>query len=306
MKLDIKIGKTLFQNPVWVASGTFGNGKEFEEFVDLDKMGAILPKTVTLNAREGNPTPRVCETASGLLNSIGLENKGIKYFRKETVEYLKKFKARTVASIAGSTEKEFYICAKELTGKRAPHALEINLSCPNVEHKAGKHKLFAQDPETTARIIRGIKKITDKTVIAKLTPNVTDIADIALAAERAGADAVSLVNTYMGMAIDAKAKKPFLGNIAGGLSGPAIKPLALKAVWDVYKKIKIPIIGMGGIMTGKDVAEFMLAGATAVQVGTANFVNPGAYNEILAGFKRYLKEEKITKLKDLVGKAHRG
>ncbi len=231
--LKIKIGKIIFQNPIWVASGTFGSGKEFADFVDLRKVGAIIPKTVTLNERTGNPSPRIVETPSGLLNSIGLENKGIANFLKEEKTFLNKIKTKIIVSIAGTSLKEFTLCAAHLKGKNKPDAVEINLSCPNISHAGSKKRLFAQDPGETERIVKAVKKKTGLTVYAKLTPNVTDIATIAKAAEAGGADAVSLVNTYLGMAINAENKKPVLGNVFGGVSGPAIKPMALKAVWDV-------------------------------------------------------------------------
>ncbi|MFH1395508.1 MAG: dihydroorotate dehydrogenase [Candidatus Omnitrophota bacterium] len=300
--IKIKIGNEEFQNPIWTASGTFGYGKEFEDFFDIEKVGAIITKTVTVSAREGNTPPRVVETPSGLLNSIGLENKGADRFRKENYPYLKRLKTKIIISVAGGNEKEFEKCVEKLSEKHFPNAFEINLSCPNVIHKGTKCRLIAQDPKVTEKIVKKVKKITRRIVIAKLTPNVTDIAEIARAAEIGGADAVSMVNTYMGIAVDTEEQKPILGNIVGGLSGPAIKPLALKAVRDAYKKIKIPIIGIGGIMRGMDVVEFMLCGAQAVQIGTANFVNPNAYDVILQEFKDYLKRKNIKKLSYLIGK----
>lgn len=300
--LQIKIGEQIFKNPVWVASGTFGNGEEFRDFIDLEKVGAIITKTVTLSAREGNPPPRIVETPSGLLNSIGLENGGVEYFIKEYLPSLKKIDTKIIVSIAGQTEKDFIECASKLTkGSIKPDGIEINLSCPNVSHGKTKYRLLAQDPEATERIIKKIKKETDQMIIAKLSPNVTDIAEIAYAAEQGGADAVALVNTYLGIAVDAYERKPVLGNIVGGLSGPAIKPLALRAVWDAYQKIKVPIIGIGGIMKGTDVAEFMLCGARAVQIGTANLVSPDSYERILGEFKEYLKGQDIEDAGSLVG-----
>ncbi|MFH1395502.1 MAG: dihydroorotate dehydrogenase [Candidatus Omnitrophota bacterium] len=302
MDIKIKIGNEEFKNPIWTASGTFGYGKEFEDFFDIEKIGAIITKTVTVNAREGNAPPRVVETPSGLLNSIGLENKGADKFREENYPYLKKLKTKIIISIAGNNEKEFEQCIEKLSEKHFPNAFEINLSCPNVDHLGARYRLIAQDPRATEKIVKSVKKRSQQIVIAKLTPNVTDIAEIASAAENGGADAVSLVNTYMGIAVDAQEQTPVLGNIIGGLSGPAIKPMALKAVRDAYQKIKIPIIGIGGIMRGMDVVEFMLCGAKAVQVGTANFVNPDGYNLILKEFKDYLKRKNIKKLNSIIGK----
>lgn len=302
MDLSVKIGGVTFKNPIWVASGTFGYGKEFTDFFDIGELGAVVTKTVTLNAREGNPPPRIVETASGMLNSIGLENKGIEYFKKEGLAYLRTSGTKTVVSIAGFEKEDFIACARALSGKDAPDAIEINLSCPNVKHGHTKHALISQDEGATEEIVSLIRKETNAAIIAKLTPNVTDISSIALAAERGGADAVALVNTYLGMAVDAMTMKPLLGNIVGGLSGPAIKPMALKAVWEARKKVKIPIIGIGGIMTGLDVAEFLLCGASAVQVGTANLVDPPAAMRILREFIEYLEKKDISVAGELVGK----
>jgi len=300
MNLEIKIGNVKFKNPIWVASGTFGYGEEFTDFMDLDDVGAIVTKTVTLNAKQGNPPPRILETASGLLNAIGLQNDGAEVFREENYARLKKIKTKIIVSIAGTSVEEFIKCTQILAEQDFPAALELNLSCPNVAHDQTKYKLTAQDPILTEQIIAAVKQQTNIPIIAKLTPNVTDIATIAKAAEAGGADAVSLVNTYIGMAVDAETKKPLLGNVIGGLSGPAIKPLALRAVWEVYKNTSIPIIGIGGIMTGIDVAEFMLCGASAVQVGTANLVDPDAYPKILQEFKDYLKRHNIKQLSELI------
>jgi dihydroorotate dehydrogenase (NAD+) catalytic subunit len=285
-----------------VASGTFGSGKEFEDFLDLKKVGAIVTKTITLNAREGNPPPRTVETASGMLNSIGLENKGAEELVAKTYPFLKRTGTKIVISISGADKKEFVECAGRISEKGFPHAIELNLSCPNVEHGGTKHRLVAQDAVATEHIVKAVRKKTKCDIIAKLTPNVTDIASIAMAAEAGGANAVALVNTYMGMAVDPETMKPILGNIIGGLSGPAIKPMALKAVRDVYLAVKIPVIGVGGIMKGTDVAEFMLCGATAVQTGTVNLVDPAGQGRILEEFKIYLKRQGIKKAKDLIGK----
>ena len=302
MDLTINIAGTTYKNPVWVASGTFGSGEEFVDFVDLSRVGAIVTKTVTLKAREGNPPPRVVETASGMLNSIGLENKGAAYFKKEIYPFLKKQKTNTVISIAGFSEGEFAECADMLAENKFPAAIELNLSCPNVVHGGTKRALIAQDPKATESAVKRVKQKTKCAVIAKLSPNVTDIAEIARAAEAGGADAVALVNTYLGLAVDAETMRPVLGNIVGGLSGPAIKPLALRAVRDVYRAVKIPVVGIGGVMKGTDVAEFMLCGASAVQVGTANLADPSAHNRILDEFGEYLKRKKIKSARELVGK----
>ncbi|MBD3426930.1 MAG: dihydroorotate dehydrogenase [Candidatus Omnitrophica bacterium] len=300
--LKVKIGDKIFDNPLWVASGTFGYGEEFADFLDLAKVGAIVAKTVTFREREGNPPPRTVETASGLLNSIGLENKGIEDFKKKRLPFLRGTGSKVIASIAGEKKDEFAGCAGELSGEFEPDALEVNLSCPNIGHDTEKYALIAQDARTSSAVIKAVRKRTGCPLIAKLTPNVTDITEIAKAVEEAGADAVALVNTYMGMSVDAETMRPVLGNMTGGLSGPAIKPLALKAVRDTYKKVRIPVIGIGGIMTGTDVAEFMLAGASAVQLGTSNLIDPSSYIRVLGEFEMYLQRHEITRASDLTGK----
>ncbi len=300
--MKIKIGSVTFKNPIWAASGTFGYGKEFEDFFEVDRLGAVVTKTITLNAREGNLPPRVVETPSGMLNSIGLENKGVDHFRTEYLPALKKQGTRLVVSIAGPGKEDLVRCADKLSGKNTVDAIEINLSCPNVKHGHTRYSLIAQDPEATRDIVAAVRKRTKAMLIAKLTPNVTDIGLVAEAAERGGADAVSLINTYSGMAVDAETMKPLLGNVTGGVSGPAIKPMALKAVWDVSRRVRIPVIGIGGILRGEDVAEFMLCGASAVQVGTANLVDPPACARIIDEFEAYLRRKKINKASELIGK----
>lgn len=302
MDLTVKIGNVTFENPVWTASGTFGHGREFEPFLDLKKIGAVVTKTVTLKPREGNPPPRIVETPSGMLNSIGLENKGIDRFIEEAIPYLRKAGARMIVSVAGFEKEDFISCAEKLSGTNAPDAIELNLSCPNVKHGHTKHALIAQDAAATEEIVSLVRTRTKCALIAKLTPNVTDITAIAKAAEAGGADAVALINTYFGMAVDADTMKPLLGNVAGGLSGPAIKPMALKAVWDVSGAVKIPVVGMGGIMTGRDVAEFMLCGASAVEVGTASLVDPPACGRILEEFTEYLHKKNMKSARELVRK----
>ena len=303
MNLTTNIAGLTCKNPIWVASGTVRYGEELADFVDLDSIGAIVTKTVTLNPRAGNPPPRLVETASGMLNSIGLENSGVKAFKQKHYERLQQINTNIIINIAGNSKADFVKCAEILTENNFPAALELNLSCPNVFHNMsiiGK-KLIAQDARLTEKIVAAVKKITDIPIVVKLTPNVTNIAEIAMAAEAGGADAISLVNTYIGMAVNAETMHPELGKIIGGLSGPAIKPLALRAVWEVAPFIKIPIIGIGGIMTGEDVAEFMLCGASAVQVGTANLINPDAYTRILLEFEDYLQRHDIANSADLVG-----
>ncbi|MFH1304805.1 MAG: dihydroorotate dehydrogenase [Candidatus Omnitrophota bacterium] len=299
MDLKIKIGWVTFKNPVWVASGTFGNAEEFREFLDPAGIRDVVTKTLTLNGREGNPPPRIVETASGILNAIGLENKGIARFKKENYPFLKKLKTRIIISIAGTDKKEIAECAGAFSGRNEPDAIEVNLSCPNVTRAHGP--VIAQDARRTKEAIAAVKRKVKCPVIAKLSPNVTSIASIAAAAEAGGADAIALVNTYAAMAVDAEEMTPILGNVTGGLSGPAIKPMALKAVRDAYHAVTIPVIGMGGVMTGTDIAEFMLCGATAVAIGTANLADPAAHSKILAEFKRYLRRKKIKRARELTG-----
>jgi len=297
VNMSVKIGKLKLKNPVMAGSGTFG--AEYGELVDIKKMGAYVAKTITLEARTGNPPPRVTETPSGMLNSIGLENKGVKYFLKETLTVIKKFSIPVIVSIAGDDAFDFAELAKRLDKVRGVDAIELNLSCPNLERIQGG--IIAQDEKAVYKIVKAVRKVTKRTVIAKLSPNVTDIVKIAKAAEGAGADSLTVANTYLGMAVDIDTKRPMLGNVTGGLSGPAIKPLSLRMVYQVYKAVKIPIIGSGGIMDWKDAVEFILCGASALQIGTATFVNPSASIEIAVGIKDYLKKNKMGNVNDLIG-----
>ncbi|MFA5255983.1 MAG: dihydroorotate dehydrogenase [Candidatus Omnitrophota bacterium] len=298
VNLGTKIGKLQLKNPVMAASGTFG--PEYGELIDVNKLGAYIAKTITLNARIGNPPPRVCDTPSGMLNSIGLENGGLDDFIKNKLPPLKRLKIPLIASIAGDDAGEFKELTRGLSKSGKIEALEINLSCPNVKH--GKRDfLIAQDEEATYETIEAVRRSTTLTIIAKLSPNVTDIKKVARAAERAGADALSLINTLVGMAIDIDTKRPVLGNITGGLSGPAIKPIALRMVREAYKSTRIPIVGIGGVMDYKDAVEFILCGASAIQVGTANFINPAASIEIIDGIKDYMAKNNIREIKELTG-----
>jgi len=298
VNLAVTIGKLKLKNPVMVASGTFG--PEYGELVNINSLGAYIAKTITLLARSGNPPPRVCETPSGMLNSIGLENGGLEDFIKNKLPKLKNIKIPIIASISADDADDFRKLAVGLNRIKKIAALEINLSCPNVKHDK-RDLLIAQDEEATHEAIQAVRKATGLAIIAKLSPNVTDIKKIAKAAECAGADAVSLINTLVGMAVDIDTKKPMLGNVTGGLSGPAIKPVALQMVREVSKSVKIPVIGIGGIMDYKDAVEFMLCGADAIQVGTANFVNPRAGTEIVDGIKRYLIKNRMKDVKELTG-----
>jgi dihydroorotate dehydrogenase (NAD+) catalytic subunit len=295
--LGVKIGKIRLKNPVMAASGTFGYAKEFEKLVNLCEIGAIITKTITLNPRQGNVMPRICETSAGMLNAIGLQNEGIDHFIKEKMPYLSKIGAPIIVSISGNNIDEFFILTRRLNKIKHISGIELNISCPNIKSKG----LVAQDAKETYEVVKAVRKVTNKTIITKLSPNVTDIVEIAESAEAAGSDAVSLVNTFLGMAIDIDSRKSKLGNITGGLSGPCIKPIAVRMVYEVSRNINIPVIGMGGIMNSDDAIEFMLAGASAVQVGTANFIDPGICGKIVKGIEAYLKKHKIEKIEDIIG-----
>lgn len=299
--LTVEIAGLKLKNPVLTASGTFGFGTEYTPFVDLNRLGAIVIKSLTLKPREGNPTPRIVETPAGILNSIGLQNPGVDCFLAEHLPYLRQFPTPVIASIAGNTVEEYVAVAERLTGAVGISALEVNISCPNVKQGGLQ---FGVDPSGAAQVTRAVKAVTNLPVIVKLTPNVTSIAEMAVAVAEAGADALSLINTLSGMAIDIHRHRPVLGNITGGLSGPAIRPVAVRAIWEVYQVVKIPLIGMGGIVCAADALEFILAGARAVAVGTANFLNPCATTEILEGIEHYLEEKGIADINELVGAAH--
>ncbi|HUT85517.1 MAG TPA: dihydroorotate dehydrogenase [Elusimicrobiales bacterium] len=298
--LKIKIGKLELKNPVISASGTFGCGKEYNEFFDVNKLGAIVTKTITPKERVGNPPPRVSETPCGMLNAIGLENKGIDNFIKDNSEFLSSLKTNVIISISAEGTKEFCAMAEKLQSQKFVAGLEINMSCPNLGYAPGK--MCAQDAKSAKEVIFAIRKKTSLPLIAKLSPNVTDITEIAVSCQDGGADAIALINTFPAMGVDINTKKPLLGNITGGLSGPAIKPIALKMIWDCYNAVKIPIIGIGGIMTWQDAVEFILCGASAVQVGTSNFVNPVSCDEIITGIKNYFDKNKLKNVSELRGK----
>jgi dihydroorotate dehydrogenase (NAD+) catalytic subunit len=296
--MAVNLGRLKLNNPVMSASGTFGYGEEYAGYVDLNRLGAVVVKGLSLKPRLGNPPPRVMETASGMLNSIGLQNVGVDAFIEEKLPFLRKYDTAVIANIYGETYDEFKKVAKKLSSAKGVHALEVNISCPNVK-KGGVS--FGTDPKIAARVTRTVKDETRLPVIVKLTPNVTDIAAIAQAVEKAGADIISLINTLTGMSVDLKTRRPHLKNITGGLSGPAIKPVALRMVWQVIQKVSVPVIGIGGIMTAEDALEFLILGAKAVQIGTANFVNPHATLNVIEGIKNYLIENKINNINDIIG-----
>jgi len=304
-KLSVSMGRLQLKNPVMVASGTFGYAEELKDLLDLKELGGIITKTITLKPRQGNPPPRTCETPAGMLNSIGLENPGIEKFIKEKLPFISKIGVPIIISIASEDDpEEFVKLSRRLDKINAVSAIELNISCPNIKSsklKAKSPKLIAQDPKATYNLVQAVRKVTKKTLITKLSPNVTDITEIAIAAEKAGSNAVSLINTITGMSIDINTRRAKIATLTGGLSGPAIRPIALGMIWEVYQKIKIPIIGMGGIMDASSALEFFIAGATAISVGTANFVNPKISQEIIEGVKRYLQENKMVSIYKLVG-----
>lgn len=297
-RMAVQIGNLRLKNPVMTASGTFGYGEEYSEYVDLNRLGAIVVKGLSLQPRPGNPPPRIMETTGGMLNAIGLQNIGVDVFIEEKLPFLRKYDVAVIANIYGESYAEYQKVARKLSSVKGVHALEVNVSCPNVK-KGGLS--FGSDPRIAALVTRKVKEETDLPVIIKLTPNVTDITAIAVAVEKAGADAVSLINTLTGMSVNLKTRTPHLKNITGGLSGPAIKPVALRMVWQVVKCISIPVVGIGGIMTASDALEFMVLGARAVQVGTANFVNPRATTDILEGMQEYLQDNNIKDINEIVG-----
>jgi dihydroorotate dehydrogenase (NAD+) catalytic subunit len=297
-KMTVKLGRLKLNNPVMTASGTFGYGEEYAGYVDLNRLGAIVVKGLSFKPRLGNSPPRIMETTGGMLNSIGLQNIGVEAFIEEKLPFLRKYKTAVVANIYGETYDEYKKVAKILNSAKGLHALEVNISCPNVK-KGGLS--FGCDPKIAARVTRTVKDETSLPVILKLTPNVTDIASIAESVEKAGADAISLINTITGMSVDLKTRKPHLKSITGGLSGPAIKPLALRMVWQVVQRVSVPVIGIGGIMTAEDALEFLIVGAKAVQIGTANFINPHATIEIIEGIENYLSANKIKDVNKIIG-----
>ncbi|HQF83587.1 MAG TPA: dihydroorotate dehydrogenase [Smithellaceae bacterium] len=296
--MKVNIAGLQMKNPVITASGTFGYGEEYADYIDLNLLGGISVKGLSLAPRAGNPPPRIMETTGGMLNSVGLQNIGVDAFIEEKIPFLRKFDVAVIANIYGESYADYAAVAAKLDGVPGVHALEVNISCPNVQ-KGGLS--FGADPRAAAEVTRRVRAKNSLPLIVKLTPNVTDITVIARAVEQAGADAVSLINTLTGMSIDLDTREPHLKSITGGLSGPAIKPVALRMVWQVARQVKIPVIGMGGIMTARDALEFMVAGASAVQVGTASFVNPRSGVEIIDGMQGYMKKNRIKKITDIVG-----
>ncbi len=297
-RLAVEIGALCLCNPVMTASGTFGYGEEYAPFVDLNRLGAVIVKGLSLEPRAGNPPPRLAETPCGLLNSIGLQNIGVRAFVEQKLPFLKDYETKVIANIFGETLEEYEKVAEILSAAGGVSALEVNISCPNVK-KGGIS--FGSDPEMAAEVTRRVKGATNLPVVMKLSPNVTDICAIAESVEAAGADALSLINTLTGMAVDVERRRPHLYNITGGLSGPAVKPVALRMVWQVVNRVRIPVIGLGGIMNATDALEFLIVGAKAVQVGTASFVDPCATLKVLDGIVQYLREHRLSDLSALIG-----
>jgi dihydroorotate dehydrogenase (NAD+) catalytic subunit len=297
-RLAVNIGGVQLENPVLVASGTFGYGEEYSRFMDLNRLGGIVVKGLSLEPRRGNPPPRLVETPAGLLNAIGLENVGVTEFLNSKLPFLRNYQPAVIVNIFGRTVDEYVAVAEVLDGAGGIAALELNISCPNVKQGG---LCFGNRPESTYEVVAAVRRASRLPLWVKLSPNATDIVSIAQSAADAGADALSLVNTFLGMAIDIHRRRPKLHNITGGLSGPAIKPLALRLVWEVARQIKLPVVGMGGILRAEDALEFIIAGAQAVAVGTANFVNPTAALDILAGIEEYLISEGIDDIGQLVG-----
>ncbi len=297
MRLSVNIGRAVFENPVTVASGTFVFGERYYDLAEIRRLGAVIPKTVTLAARAGNPPPRIVETPAGMLNAIGIENPGLDAFLREKLPALRRIGVPVIVSVLGHGEEEWVRLVEALDEDGTAAAVELNLSCPNL----GDRHLLAQDPDAVRRLLARLKSCTALPLIAKLSPQVTDITRVALAAETGGADAVSLVNTFPGMKIDVEARRPVLGNGGGGLSGPAIRPMAVHLVRETARAVKIPVVGMGGIATADDALEFLIAGATMVAVGTANFLDPRTPVRVLDGIRDYLRRHRMKDIHEVIG-----
>ncbi|WP_321517206.1 dihydroorotate dehydrogenase [uncultured Bacteroides sp.] len=296
--LSVNIGELKMKNPVMSASGTFGYGEEFEDFIDIARIGGIIVKGTTLHKREGNPYPRMAETPSGMLNAVGLQNKGVNYFVEHIYPRIKDVDSNIIVNVSGSAIEDYVKTAEIINELVNIPAIELNISCPNVKQGG---MAFGVSANGACDVISAVRSVYKKTLIVKLSPNVTDITEIARAAEASGADSVSLINTLLGMAIDAEKRCPLLSTVTGGLSGPAVKPIALRMVWQVAKAVNIPVIGLGGIMDWKDAVEFMLAGASAVQIGTANFIDPAVTVKVIDGINNYLERNGYSSVKDIIG-----
>ena len=299
LKTQVHIGRGLaIKNPVMTASGTFGYGLEYGDFIDLNRLGGVLVKGTTLHPRQGNPYPRMAETPSGMLNAVGLQNKGVDYFCEHIYPTISGYDTAMIVNVSGSQVEDYIATAEKINALGGIPAIELNISCPNVKEGG---MAFGVTCAGAASVVRAVRAVYDKTLIVKLSPNVTDITEIARAVEAEGADSISMINTLLGMAIDAEKRRPVLSTITGGLSGPAVKPIALRMVWQTTQAVKVPIIGMGGIASAKDAIEFLLAGASAVEVGTYNFVDPSVTTQIVDGIEDYMRRHGFTDIQDLIG-----
>lgn len=297
-QLNVNIGRLALKNPVMTASGTFGYGTEFADFIDLDRLGGIIVKGTTLLPREGNDYPRMAETASGMLNCVGLQNKGVDYFCEQIYPEIKDYGTNMIVNVSGSTVEDYALCAERIAALPKIPAIELNISCPNVKNGG---MAFGVTCAGAASVVKAVRKVYPKTLIVKLSPNVTDIAEIARAVEAEGADSVSLINTLMGMSIDIERRRSRLSIGTGGLSGPAVKPVALRMVWQVARAVKIPVVGLGGIMNATDALEFLMAGATAIEIGTANFIDPTVTVKVIEGMGEWLDRHGIADVKEIIG-----
>jgi dihydroorotate dehydrogenase (NAD+) catalytic subunit len=298
VQLNTKIGSLELKNPVMTASGTFGYGTEYADFMDISRLGAIIVKGTTLAPRQGNPYPRMAETPSGMLNAVGLQNKGVDYFVDHIYPEVQKIGTAIIVNVSGSCIDDYVQTASIINTLDDIPAIELNISCPNVKQGG---MAFGVNPESAAQVVSAVRKAYDKTLIVKLSPNVTDITEIARAVEGAGADSVSLINTMLGMAIDAEKRRPILSTVTGGMSGPAVKPVALRMVWQTAKAVKIPVIGLGGICSATDAIEFLLAGASAIQIGTANFIDPSISEKVVDGIADYLQRHNFSSVQEIIG-----
>lgn len=299
LKTQVHIGRGLtIKNPVMTASGTFGYGLEYGDFIDLNRLGGVLVKGTTLHPRQGNPYPRMAETPSGMLNAVGLQNKGVDYFCEHIYPTISGYDTAMIVNVSGSQVEDYIETAEKINALEGIPAIELNISCPNVKEGG---MAFGVTCAGAASVVRAVRAVYDKTLIVKLSPNVTDITEIARAVEAEGADSISMINTLLGMAIDAEKRRPVLSTITGGLSGPAVKPIALRMVWQTAQAVKVPIIGMGGISSAKDAIEFLLAGASAVEVGTYNFVDPSVTTQIVDGIEDYMRRHGFTDIQELIG-----
>ncbi len=297
-KLKVSIGNLHLKNPVMTASGTFGYGKEYSDFMDLGRIGGVFVKGTTIRERQGNDYPRMAETPSGMLNAVGLQNKGVDYFVSNIYPEIKDFDTKIIVNVSGSTIEDYVECSQKLVALEKIPAIELNISCPNVKEGG---MAFGTSACSAADVTKAVREVWNKTLIVKLSPNVTDITEIAKAVEGEGADAVSLINTLLGMAVDINKRRPVLSTVTGGLSGPCVKPIALRMVWQTYNAVKIPVIGMGGISSWQDAIEFILAGSSAIQIGTHNFIDPTISVKVVDGIKEYLDKNNINSITDLIG-----